>query len=124
MAEMKSHVNLIEDTDIGYHVDGPARMERTVFWGDNILFGRNVLPAGEHVPAHSHPHEQYSIVLEGECDVKCGGEEFHLTKGGICFAPSNVEHELWMWEESDVVIMDIFNPVRQDWIDPLDDKDE
>ena len=79
------------------------------------------LPAGEHVPAHSHPHEQYSIVLEGECDVKCGGEEFHLTKGGICYAPSNVEHELWMWEESDVVIMDIFNPVRQDWIDPLDE---
>ena len=51
MAEMKSHVNLIEDTDIGYQVDGPARMYRTVFWGDNILMGRNVLPAGEHVPA-------------------------------------------------------------------------
>ena len=121
MAEMKSHVNLIEDTDIGYHVDGPARMDRTVFWGDNILFGRNVLPAGEHVPAHSHPEEQYTMIISGECDVKCGDEEFHLTPGGICYAPSNVTHELWMWEESDVVAIDIFNPVRQDWIDPLDE---
>lgn len=123
MAEMRSHANLIEDIEeIGYHIDGPVRIDRTVFWGDNILFGRNTVEAGAHVAPHTHPHEQYSLIVEGECDIRCGDEKFHLTPGGICFAPSNVEHELWMWEESDVVIIDIFNPVRQDWIDPLDEK--
>ena len=118
--EMKSHVNLIEDKDIFYHVDKPARMDRTVFWGENILMGRNVLPAGEHVLAHSHPEEQYTLIISGECDVRCGDEEFHLTPGGVCWAPSNVTHELWMWDESEVVAIDFFSPVREDWIDPLD----
>ncbi len=122
MAEKKSHANLIEDEDIRYYVPGPPRMDRSVFWGDDISMGRNVLPPGELVPMHSHPEDQYSLILSGECDVVCGGEEFHLTPGGICFAPSNMEHSLKMWDESEVVILDIFNIVRQSWIDPLDEK--
>ena len=122
MAEKKSHVDLLNDLENQYEVDGPARMHRSVFWGDNMTMGRNVLPAGEHVPAHAHPHEQYTLIISGECDARCGDETFHMTPGCICFAPSNVEHELWMWEESDVVAYDFFTPVRQDWIDPLDEK--
>ena len=117
--KMKSHVNLIEDKDIYYFVDKPAKMGRPVFWGDNILIGRNVILAGEHVLPHAHPEEQYTLIISGECDVKCGDEEFHLTPGGVCYAPPNVTHELWMWDESDVVALDIFTPVREDWIDPI-----
>ena len=117
--KLRSHVNLNEDKDIFYHVSQPAEMDRSVFWGDNIVMGKNVIAAGGHVTAHSHPEEQYSLVLSGECDVRCGDERFHLTPGGVCYAPSDVEHELWMWDESDVVIIDIFTPIREDWIDPV-----
>lgn len=122
MAVKKSHVDLLNDVENQYEVDGPIKIHRSVFWGDNMSLGRNVIPAGSHVKAHSHPEEQYSLVVSGECDVRCGDEKFHLGPGCICFAPSNADHELWMWDESDVVIYDFFVPVRQDWIDPLDEK--
>lgn len=117
--EKKSHVNLVNDKEVFYQVPKPE-MLRSVFAGDNVLVGRNVLPAGTVVPMHSHPEEQLTLVVEGECDVVCGDEKFHMTPGSICAAPANVEHGLTMWEESDVIAYDIFYPVRQDWLDPLD----
>ena len=116
--EKKSHANF-NDPAITYKVESPE-MIRSVFAGDNVLIGRNIFKAGELVPMHSHEHEQFTLIISGECDVTCGGETFHLTPGGICWAPSNVEHEIKMWDEGEVEAYDIFYPVREDWLTPLE----
>ena len=116
--EKKSHVNF-NDAEVQYQVPSPE-MLRSVFAGENVLIGRNIIKAGTHVPSHSHEHEQYTLIIKGEVDVVCGDESFHLTPGGICCAPSNVPHELTMWDESDVELYDIFCPVREDWLTPLE----
>lgn len=117
--EKRAYADLINDESVQYKVEKPE-MLRSVFFGDSILVGRNVITAGTEVPLHSHPEEQYTLVISGECDVTCGGESFHMGPGCICFAPANVEHGLKMWDESDVELYDIFTPVRQVWIDPLE----
>lgn len=92
-------------------------MTRQIFFGEQILIGRNVIKAHTLVPGHSHPHEQYTYVESGECDVIIDDtHRQHLTPGGIAWFPANAKHELICTSDEDTVVLDIFNPVREDWV--------
>ena len=55
--EKRTYADLINDESVQYKVEKPE-MLRSVFFGDSILVGRNVITAGTEVPLHSHPEEQ------------------------------------------------------------------
>lgn len=95
-------------------------MKRQIFFGDNILVGRNIIKAHTLVPMHSHKEEQFSVVVKGECDVTACFEEGtitkHCTQGGIVWFPSNIKHEVKCTSDEDCEIWDWFSPVRKDWL--------
>ena len=102
-------------------IDIPAPpMKRQIFFGDHMLVGKNVILAHTLVPAHSHPEEQISVVVKGECDVitYLEGETLrqHCVPGGIAWFPSGVKHELLCTSDEDCEVWDWFSPVREDWI--------
>lgn len=104
-------------------VDIPSPpMKRQVFFGDEILIGRNVIKPHTTVPGHSHPHEQYTYVESGECDVIINDSiREHVGPGGIAWFPSNAKHELICTSDEPTVVLDIFNPVREDWLKDFED---
>lgn len=66
------------------------------------------------VEAHSHPHEQVGMVLEGKALFVIGDEEKVLTKGDLYRIPGGVPHRVVALDEP-VKALDIFNPVRDDY---------
>ena len=97
-------------------------MDRQIFYGDKIMLGRNIIKAGTTVPMHSHPEEQISYVISGECDVIIEGEEpVHCKAGAVAWFPANKGHEVIVGDE-DTEILDIFNPVREDWLELFGEK--
>lgn len=65
------------------------------------------------IPMHSHVHEQVSQILEGEFEMTIGGKTKIHKPGSVLVIPSNVEH--CGKSITACKILDIFNPVREDY---------
>ncbi len=63
---------------------------------------------------HSHENEQISHVLEGSLLFQFDDGEITARVGDLVEIASNEPHRVVALEDS--VAMDVFQPVRQDWI--------
>lgn len=91
---------------------------RRFITGDSVTVGRFELKQGGRVPSHSHANEQISIVLSGVLLFKIDGRETVVKAGEVMQIPGNVAHEVEVLENT--LVVDVFSPVRQDWIDKTD----
>ncbi len=82
--------------------------------GSNITIAKFILRRGSQVREHSHVHEQVSIVLSGRLRFRVGGEEYMVGPGDIVHIPPNTPHSVHALEDS--VVIDVYSPVRDDWI--------
>ncbi len=87
-----------------------------VISGDRLLLGVVELDPGAVAREHSHEHEQLGIVLSGTITFRIGDETRELGPGETWTIPSNVPHEATAGPEG-CVVLDVFAPVRQDWVD-------
>jgi quercetin dioxygenase-like cupin family protein len=76
-------------------------------------FGCVSLEAGVIAPIHSHPHEQWTYVLEGQMEFTLDGETQLLLPGMGAFIPSNALHGAVAVTACKVI--DVFTPVREDY---------
>jgi quercetin dioxygenase-like cupin family protein len=91
---------------------------RRFITGDSVTIGRFELKKGGVVPSHSHPNEQLSIILSGALVFRIAGKETVVRAGEVMQIPGNVPHEVEVLE--DTLAVDVFSPIRQDWIDKTD----
>jgi quercetin dioxygenase-like cupin family protein len=71
------------------------------------------IDAGVDLPEHAHVHEQILNVLEGEFEIKVGGEKTILKAGNSFVLASNVPHSGRILKKCKII--DVFNPVREDF---------
>ena len=91
---------------------------RRFITGDSLTVGRFELKQGGIVPSHAHVNEQISMVMSGVLLFRIDGRETVVKAGEMMQIPPNVAHEVEVIE--DAVAIDVFSPVRQDWIDKTD----
>ena len=63
---------------------------------------------------HSHPEEQWGVLLEGSCTRIQGGEEVEVTAGDFWHTPGGVTHGIRTAGHA-AVILDIFSPPRAEY---------
>jgi len=63
---------------------------------------------------HTHPHTQTSYVASGLFEVSINGDKKTLKTGDSFFASSDSEHGVKCLEPG--VLIDIFSPVREDFL--------
>jgi quercetin dioxygenase-like cupin family protein len=86
-------------------------ISRKIVTGDREMLAQIYLKKGAIVPAHSHESEQMTYVLQGALKFLIGGEVLHI--------PSWLEHQAEALD--DTFELDVFSPIRQDWLDKTDD---
>ena len=64
---------------------------------------------------HSHESEQMTYVLQGALKFLIAGEEITVREGEVLHIPSWVEHQAEALD--DTFELDLFSPIRQDWLD-------
>jgi quercetin dioxygenase-like cupin family protein len=96
-----------------------AMVSRKFVSGERQMLAQVYLKRGALVPMHSHESEQLSYVLQGVLKFLVGGETVIVREGEVLHIPSWVEHQAEALE--DTFELDVFSPVRQDWIDKTDD---
>ena len=85
---------------------------------DQITYGVVNLDEETIVPIHSHPHEQWTYILEGQMEFTLDGEKQLLLPGTGAYIPSNALHGAVAVTACKVI--DVFTPVREDYqkLDP------
>jgi quercetin dioxygenase-like cupin family protein len=94
-------------------------ISRKIVTGAREMIAQIYLKKGALVPMHSHESEQMTYVLQGALRFLIGGEEITVREGEILHIPSWVEHQAEALD--DTFEVDVFSPIRQDWLDKTDD---
>jgi quercetin dioxygenase-like cupin family protein len=91
----------------------------TGMYGEKMMMVLNGTLPGHTVPMHSHPHEQVGVVYSGKAKLKIGDEERTVKEGDFYCIPSGVPHSDTCIGDEPFVMLDIFYPVREDFIGKL-----
>ena len=93
-------------------------LSRKIVAGDREMLVQSYLKRGCLVPMHAHESEQMTYVLQGALRFLVGGEEITVREGDVLYIPAGVAHQAEAID--DTFEMDIFSPIRQDWLDGTD----
>jgi quercetin dioxygenase-like cupin family protein len=94
------------------------KLARKFVTGEKAMLAQIFLKKGALVPTHQHESEQITYILEGALLFRLEGKEVTVGKGQVLLIPSNVPHSAEALE--DTLDLDVFSPIRQDWIDKDD----
>jgi quercetin dioxygenase-like cupin family protein len=94
------------------------QLARKFVTGKKAMLAQIFLKKGGLVPTHQHESEQITYILEGALLFRLEGKEVTVRKGQVLLIPSNVPHSAEALE--DTLDLDVFSPIRQDWIDKDD----
>lgn len=100
-------------------------LETTILTGlhdERMIMALNATLPGCTVPEHTHPHEQIGMVYRGKAKLKIGEEERIVQTGDFYCIPANVPHSDTCIGNQPFIMLDIFHPIREDFINKMKEK--
>ena len=98
----------------GYASPLPGIRMKTLCWGGATLMTEFRLAAGHELPAHAHPHEQTGYLVSGHLVLTVGDERHDVLPGDSWCIAGGEEHGADVLEDS--VAVEVFSPVREDYL--------
>lgn len=93
-------------------------ISRQYITADRVTVARFELKRGAVVPQHSHENEQVSYIISGALKFMFDGRDIVVRGGEVLQISPHVPHAAEAIE--DTLAIDVFCPVRQDWVDKTD----
>ena len=101
----------LEDQPQGLRRELAPGLIARIFVGDQSMLSIVNFDPNAAGEIHSHPEEQWGVLLEGSGVRVQGREEFSVTAGDFWRTPGNVPHTFKAGSDG-VRILDIFSPPR------------
>lgn len=99
----------LKKIDLFPHVHGQG------FAGEGAMVNHLIMDNGATPAAHSHPHEQITLVLRGELELRIEDETQVFKAGDIVLIPGNAVHAARALTETELI--EVFTPVRDDLVE-------
>jgi len=90
-------------------------IERQMIWGERLMVCRLTIQPGIVTAVHAHAHEQITLVERGRAVFTIEGQTRIASAGDVLHFPSQTKHGATMLDE-EVVLIDIFTPIREDFL--------
>jgi quercetin dioxygenase-like cupin family protein len=87
---------------------------KTLTHGETTLLAEFRLEQGSLLPRHSHPQEQTGYLVSGRIRLSIGDETMAMEPGDSWCVPSGTEHGAEILADS--VAIEVFSPVREDYL--------
>jgi quercetin dioxygenase-like cupin family protein len=92
-------------------------LERTAVRTDGSIVTFNwIRPRHPEVPPHDHPHDQLSFVFAGTLELELDGVAYRVREGEFLYIPAGVPHTGRVVGDEPVLNVDVFAPVREDYV--------
>lgn len=91
------------------------KLHRRYIYGDKVMIAQIIMKKGCVVPTHNHESEQMTTVYKGSMRFLVDGTEIIVKAGETLHIPSFVPHSAEALEDVDEI--DVFSPLRTDWIE-------
>ena len=85
-----------------------------IFPGDQAMLSIVRIAPHSEGTLHSHPQEQWGVLLEGALVRIQGGEEVAMKAGNFWCTPGGVEHSVRTGDEG-ALVLDVFAPPRDEY---------
>ena len=89
-------------------------LETRIFPGENVMLSVVRIGPNKSGEIHSHPQEQWGVLLEGSGVRTQDGVEHEVRVGNFWQTPGNVPHGFRAGSEG-AVVLDIFSPPREEY---------
>ncbi len=83
-----------------------------IFVGDHVMLSVVRIAPHSTGAVHSHPEEQWGVLLEGRCVRIQDGQEVEVEAGAFWRSPGGVPHGI-RTGEAGALVLDIFSPPRE-----------
>jgi quercetin dioxygenase-like cupin family protein len=94
-----------------------GKLSRTALRTDHSLVAFNWFsPDTPRTEPHRHPFDQLVMVVEGYLNLEVDGEVILMEPGTAFRVPADVPHTAWPARGSEVLNIDVFAPVREDYL--------
>tara|TARA_B100000470_G_C19641564_1_gene324498 strand:- start:23 stop:448 length:426 start_codon:yes stop_codon:yes gene_type:complete len=90
-------------------------VDAQILSGEHMHLIRAVYPPGSIYEMHSHPHEQFSLLLAGRLRLTVGDETREIGPGDGWYAPGDVPHGGVVLGDDAAVFIDVYSPATT-WI--------
>jgi unsaturated pyranuronate lyase len=94
-------------------------VSRKIVSGEREMLAQIYLKRGALVPIHAHDSEQMTYILQGALRFLVDGKEIVVREGEVLHIPSRLPHQAEALE--DTLELDVFSPVRAEWVDAADE---
>ena len=98
----------------GYNEPMPGIRMKTICHGEKTLMVEFILKAGSDLPGHTHPHEQTGFMVSGKIKLFIDGQCFIAEPGDTWSIKGDIEH--WAQVIEDSVAIEVFSPLREDYL--------
>jgi quercetin dioxygenase-like cupin family protein len=115
---------LWRETEGAWHEILPGVRRRILAHASSAMLVLYRIEPGRVFPRHTHPHAQYGTVLEGGGMFQVGDQTWKLRAGDGYYVPPDVPHELRSDPAVRTIILDVFTPERQDFLNETVPPDE
>ncbi len=85
-----------------------------IFCGDQAMLSVVRIQPHTRGKVHSHPEEQWGLLLEGECVRIQGDEEVAMRVGDFWHTPSGVSYGIRTGDVG-ATVLDVFSPPREEY---------
>lgn len=89
-------------------------ISRKIISGEKVMAAQVFLKKGSVVIAHKHESKQLTYILEGALEFTLPSGNVTVGMGQVLLIPTNMEHRAVALE--DTLDLDIFSPIRDDWL--------
>ena len=94
-------------------------ISRKIVSGEREMLAQIYLKRGALIPIHTHDSEQMTYILQGALRFLVDGEEVIVREGEVLHIPSRMPHQAEALE--DTLELDVFSPIRMEWMDSADE---
>ncbi len=110
----KEHFFHLHDMSQGISRTLADGLETRIFPGENVMLSVVRIGPNKSSEIHSHPQEQWGVLLEGSGVRTQDGVEHEVGGGNFWQTPGNVPHSFRAGSEG-AVVLDIFSPPREEY---------
>jgi quercetin dioxygenase-like cupin family protein len=89
-------------------------IDARIFPGERVMLSVVRVEPNSRGTIHSHPEEQWGVLLEGQCTRIQNGEEVEAVAGNFWYTPGGASHGV-RTDAMSAVILDIFSPPRAEY---------